>query len=125
MPTKPLSPLVLDSVGVFGLNTQANASSLDHRWLIKAENIMLTSEGRLTSRKGIRAISNSVGNHAVKSLHNHKNTNGTYTLISSANNKPLISAMSLSGVLITTVYGSLFIFICKGASTTKSSSILF
>ena len=87
MPTKPLSPLVLDSVGVFGLNTQANASSLDHRWLVKAENIMLTSEGRLTSRKGIRTISNSVGNYAVKSLHNHENTDGTFTLISSANNK--------------------------------------
>ena len=87
MPTKRLNPLVLDSVGVFGLNTQANASSLDHRWLVKSDNIMINSEGRLTSRKGIQAISATVGNYPVKSVHSHTNTDGTTSLISSANSK--------------------------------------
>jgi hypothetical protein len=87
MPTKQLNPLVLDSVGVFGLNTQANASSLDHRWLVNADNIMINSEGRLTSRKGIQAISATVGNYPVKSMHWHQYVNGTANLISSANNK--------------------------------------
>ena len=87
MPTKRLNPLVLDSVGVFGLNTQANASSLDHRWLVNADNIMISSEGRLTSRKGVQAISDSVGNYPVKSIHQHQYVDRSTTLISSANNK--------------------------------------
>ena len=87
MPTKPLAPLVLDSVGVFGLNTQANASSLDHRWLVKADNIMIDSEGRLTSRKGIQAISATIGEYPVKSIHQHQYADTTTALISSANNK--------------------------------------
>ena len=87
MPTKPLAPLVLDSIGVFGLNTQANASSLDHRWLVKADNIMINSEGRLTSRKGIRQVSESIGNFPVKSLHTHQHLDGSLSLIGSANNK--------------------------------------
>lgn len=87
MPTKPLAPLVLDSVGVFGLNTQANASSLDHRWLVKADNIMVDSAGRLTSRKGIQAISATIGDYPVKSIHQHQYADTTTALISSANNK--------------------------------------
>ena len=87
MPTKRLNPLVLDSVGVFGLNTQANASSLDHRWLVNSDNIMINAEGRLTSRKGVQAISDSVGNYPVKSLHQHQYVDNSTTLISSANNK--------------------------------------
>ena len=87
MPTKPLAPLVLDSVGVFGLNTQANAASLDHRWLVKADNIMVDASGRLTSRKGIKAISATVGDYPVKSIQSHLNSNGSSSLLSSANNK--------------------------------------
>lgn len=86
MPTKILNPLVLDSVGIYGLNTQANAASLDHRWLVNADNIMLNSEGRLTSRKGIQAITDSIGNYPVESIHNHVNTDGTLTLFSAGNN---------------------------------------
>ena len=87
MPTKQLNPLVLDSVGVFGLNTQANASSLDHRWLVNADNIMINSEGRLTSRKGIQAISASVGNYPIKSIHDHQNTDSSISIFTAANNK--------------------------------------
>ena len=87
MSIKPLSPLVLDSVGVFGLNTQANASSLDHRWLVKADNVMIDAEGRMTSRKGIRQITDSIGAFPIKSIHNHKNTDGSTVLFSSGDNK--------------------------------------
>lgn len=87
MSIKPLSPLVLDSLGVFGLNTQANASSLDHRWLVKADNVMIDAEGRMTSRKGIRQITDSIGAFPIKSIHNHKNTDGSTTLLSTGDNK--------------------------------------
>lgn len=99
MPTKSISPLVLDSVGVFGLNTQANASSLDHRWLVKADNIMINSEGRLTSRKGIRQVSASVGNYPVKSLHAHKKSDGSTLIVGSANNT--IYEMETTGTPLT------------------------
>ncbi len=85
MPTKPITPLVLDSVGVFGLNTQANASSLDHRWLTQADNVMVNSEGRLTSRKGLKQYSASIGNYAVKSIAEVTKTDGTTELFGAAN----------------------------------------
>ena len=87
MSVKPLSPLVLDSVGIFGLNTQANASSLDHRWLVKADNVMIDAEGRMTSRKGIRQITDSIGSFPVKSIHNHKKADGSNLLLFTGNNK--------------------------------------
>lgn len=86
MPTKPLAPVVLDSVGVFGLNTQSNASSLDHRWLTKADNIMINSEGRLTSRKGVKQFSASIGNYAVKSIAEVTKTDSTTEMFAAANN---------------------------------------
>ena len=86
MPTKPISPLVLDSIGVFGLNTQDNASSLDRRWLTKADNVMINSAGRLTSRKGVRQYSNDIGNHAVKAITEVTKTDATTELFFAGNN---------------------------------------
>ena len=86
MPTKPISPLVLDSIGVFGLNTQDNASSLDRRWLTKADNVMINSAGRLTSRKGLKQYSNNIGNFAVKSIAEVTKTDSTNELFFAGNN---------------------------------------
>lgn len=87
MPTKPIAPLVLDSIGVFGLNTQASASSLEHHWLTKADNIMIDAHGRLTSRKGIKQSSASIGNYPIKSMQSHTKADGTLLLFASGNNK--------------------------------------
>lgn len=86
MPTKILNPLVLDSVGVYGLNTQANAASLDHMWLVNADNIMLNAQGRLTSRKGVQTLTDSIGNYPIRSLHSHTYADTTTALFSSGNN---------------------------------------
>lgn len=83
---KPLAPLVLDSVGIFGLNTQSNASSLDHRWLTQADNVMINSEGRLTSRKGIKQYSDAIGNYPVRSMAEVTKTDSTTELFFAANN---------------------------------------
>ncbi len=54
MAAKPLQPLVLDSIGIYGLNRQSSAASLEPQWLTTANNIMLDEKGRLSTRKGIK-----------------------------------------------------------------------
>ena len=53
MPAEQLNPLVLNTVGTFGLNTQASPGALPPEWLAKADNIILDEQGRISSRKGI------------------------------------------------------------------------
>ena len=65
MPSKPIQPLVLDSIGIYGLNRQASPSSLEHKWLTTANNIMLDDRGRISTRKGIKQISINITDHAT------------------------------------------------------------
>ena len=79
---KVIEPLVLDSIGVLGLNRQASPSSLDPRWLTSAENIMLDDRGRITSRKGISQISTTIGSSSsnteiIKSIGQFRNSSAT------------------------------------------------
>ena len=90
MPSKPLQPLVLDSIGIYGLNRQASPSSLEHKWLTTANNIMLDDRGRISTRKGIKQISINITDHAtantlrIKSLGEFRNITGTSTIFCGA-----------------------------------------
>ena len=52
--SKELSYKALDDVGINGLNTQDNSSSLTPGWLTKAENIILSEGGQISFRKGLK-----------------------------------------------------------------------
>ena len=90
MPSKPLQPLVLDSIGIYGLNRQASPSSLEHKWLTTANNIMLDDRGRISTRQGLKQISNNITDHAtantlrVKSLGEYRSITGTSTIFCGA-----------------------------------------
>ena len=96
MAAKPLQPLVLDSIGVYGLNRQSSAASLPPQWLTTANNIMLDEKGRVSTRKGIKQITNNVwtGNLTngkpttntltVKSLGEYRSATGATTLFAGA-----------------------------------------
>ena len=47
-----LTYLPLDNIGINGLNTQSNPTSLAPSWLIKADNIAFKESGRITFRNG-------------------------------------------------------------------------
>ena len=49
-----LSYKPLDNIGINGLNTQANPTTLDPSWLTKADNIVLRESGRISFRKGLK-----------------------------------------------------------------------
>jgi len=90
--TAPIQPLVLDSIGIYGLNRQASPSSLDHQWLTAANNIMLDDRGRITSRKGIKQITDTIGtsssnSYIVKSLGEYRNATGSSTIFAGSNDK--------------------------------------
>lgn len=95
MAAKPIQPLVLDNVGVYGLNRQSSSSTLPPQWLTTADNMMLDERGRLTTRAGIKQISNNIG-HAeatanppvnikiVKSLGEYYSASGNATIFAGA-----------------------------------------
>jgi len=51
---KQLSYKPLSNLGINGLNTQANPTTLDSAWLTVADNIVLRESGRISFRKGFR-----------------------------------------------------------------------
>ena len=68
MPAEQLNPLVLNDLGIFGLNSQANPAALPPQWLSKADNIILDEQGRISSRKGIQQVTTSVSGEKVQSI---------------------------------------------------------
>lgn len=88
----PVQPLVLDSIGIYGLNKQSSPSSLEPQWLTEAENVMLDEKGNVTTRKGIRQISDLIGstasnNYIVKSLGEFRNSTGSSTIFAGSYDK--------------------------------------
>jgi hypothetical protein len=97
MASKPIQPLVLDSIGIYGLNRQSSASSLPPQFLTTANNIMLDEKGRVTTREGIKQVTDNVhtgsldtdGNPTantliVKSLGEYISATGAKTLFAGA-----------------------------------------
>ena len=68
----------LRDLGLNGLNTQSNPATLDHSWLVKAENVVLRESGRITFRKGLKqkvAPNGSATAIASMTEHNDQGTN--------------------------------------------------
>ena len=96
MASKPIQPLVLDSIGIYGLNRQSSAASLPPQWLTTANNIMLDEKGRVTTREGIKQVTNNVYTGSltnglpttntliVKSLGEYRSATGATTLFAGA-----------------------------------------
>ena len=92
MSAKNLTPINLSNVGVFGLNTQSNAGSLPPEWLTKADNIVLDTSGRITTRQGIKQYSETIGSNSsnsdiVRSITEYRKADGTYEMFCGANDK--------------------------------------
>ena len=67
MPAKPTKPVVLEQLGVKGLNTKAQNAALGPEWLTVGENVVYDLQGRMGPRKGAKQISKTVAS-PIKSL---------------------------------------------------------
>ena len=67
MPTKPITPIVLSGLGSAGLNTQSQDATLGPEWLTAADNVVFDYQGRISSRKGIKQVSKTIGS-SIKSI---------------------------------------------------------
>jgi len=76
---KTLKASVLDTIGVYGLDTQTHPTALDSRWLTKADNIVFTEGGRITFRKGLyqKTAAEANGNH-IGALYEDNSTGTIY-----------------------------------------------
>ncbi len=88
----PIQPLVLDSIGIYGLNKQSSPSALEPTWLTEAENIMLDDKGNITTRKGVKQLTDLIGtssgnSYIVKSLGEFRNSTGSSTIFAGSNDK--------------------------------------
>ena len=113
MAAKPLQPLVLNSIGIYGLNRQSSAASLEPQWLTTANNVMLDEKGRVSTRKGIKQVTNNITTSAtsntliVKSLGEYRSITGVKTIfagaganvykMNTATNPYTLTAQSFSG----------------------------
>ena len=90
MASKPIQPLVLDSIGIYGLNRQSSAASLPPQYLTTANNIMLDEKGRVTTREGIKQVTTNISDSStantliVKSLGEYISSTGAKTIFAGA-----------------------------------------
>jgi hypothetical protein len=78
---KPLQPLTIQAPGFYGLNTQDSPTGLTEQFALEANNCVIDRFGRIGARKGYQYTVNTID--AVVSLHEHINTDGSATLLSS------------------------------------------
>ena len=82
MPAKVISPLVLNDLGSFGLNSQASPSALDPQWLSKAENVILDEQGRISTRKGFQQVTTTLSaGEEVQSIFEYYASDGSSEII--------------------------------------------
>lgn len=67
MPAKPTKPIVLENLGVKGLNTQSQNAALGPEWLTDATNVVYDLQGRMGPRKGAKQITKTIAS-PIKSM---------------------------------------------------------
>jgi hypothetical protein len=76
-----LTYLPLDNIGINGVNTQANPTSLDPSWLVKADNIAFKESGRITFRSGVVQKVLPTYGTAISSIGEYKKTSSNGTVV--------------------------------------------
>lgn len=84
--TSPLLPISIPGPGFMGLNKQASSVDLEPGWCLDALNCVRDRTGRLASRKGWTAVTNTPigGTPDVEGLWEYKKIDGTTQFISAA-----------------------------------------
>lgn len=85
-----LTPVVLNSPGFYGLNTQDSGAEMDAKFALDATNCVIDRSGRVASRKGWEAQHTTLaalGTSNVESLGEFISPAGVSTIIAAGNNK--------------------------------------
>ena len=76
---KGLKAQVLDTIGVYGLDTQTHPTALGPEYFTKADNIVYTEGNRVTFRKGLKQkTASESNNHPIGSLYEDVTTDKIY-----------------------------------------------
>ena len=89
--------------GVFGLNTEDAFAVQDPRWLTEALNLVFDDSGRLTSRKGLEALT-TTGDHsdATDAIHEYIQSSTVSQIISAGGSKIYRGTTALTDITGTT-----------------------
>ena len=85
----PLGALTIAAPGFFGLNTQDSGITISNGFALEANNCIIDKFGRIGARKGWTEYSNAETDltGAIRAIGEHTNTDGTLTVLFTANNK--------------------------------------
>ena len=97
--TGALREITLRDAGSFGLNTEEALAAADPRWLTEANNLVYDDSGRLTSRKGLNALT-TTGAHSAdtEAIFEYIQDSTTQEIISAAGSKIYKGTTSLSDI---------------------------
>lgn len=85
MPAKITTPVLLYQLGIAGLNTQSQDSTLGPEYLTEADGIVFDLQSRISSRKGIKQVSKAITS-SVKSIGGYIKSNRTREYYAGAGN---------------------------------------
>lgn len=87
--TAPLVPLSIKAPGVWGLNTEEAAGSIDPRWALQLDNAVFDASGRMAARQGWAYSTSSGNRHSsdIESIFEYQQSATVSWIVSAANNK--------------------------------------
>lgn len=93
-----LIPIVLDSPGTMGLNTQDSDKTQDHRFATLAENCVISKNGLIESRKGAGRLNGTAATGApdIDVVYSYVKDDGTEIIVSTGGNKIWTGTTSLT-----------------------------
>ena len=101
---EPLRPVSVMAPGFRGLNKQSSSVDLEAAWALEATNCILDSQGRIASRKGWSAVTeSSLGSYDIEALGEYLKIDGTTQVISAANNNLYLGTTTLTSKYSTSV----------------------
>ena len=82
-----LRPVSVSAPAFKGLNKQSSSVDLDAGWALEADNCVIDSQGRLSSRKGFSAVTgSSIGSYSIEAIGEYLKIDGSSVIMSAANN---------------------------------------
>ena len=94
-----LANVKIQAPGFFGINTEDSSAQLEPAWAKQADNCVIDSRGRITSRKGTAYLTTVGGTGTkIKSIFEFLESDGTIIVFSTGNNKVYTGTTTLTNI---------------------------
>lgn len=96
---KPLSNVILEAPGFFGLNTEDSPASMPPAFAKVADNCIVDNRGRIASRQGLEYVTTTNGTGTdIKTVYEFLKQDGTSVVLSAGDNKLFTGTTTLTDI---------------------------